>query len=133
MTSNRIYEHPVLGNLTDKEPITFTYDGITYKGQRGDTIASALLANGIRTLRVHEETQTPRGIYCNIGHCFECRVTINNNSGIRACLTELEEGMIIESGKGQPTPLKKTSENEELPRTYAEYKTTSKKEDDRLV
>lgn len=121
MQKNRIDNHPVLGKLENNEVITFTFDGKKYEGRKGDTIASALLANGVRKLRVHEETKAPRGIYCNIGHCFECRVTVNDVSGIRACLTEIKQDMVVDSGKPLPTPLKKTSEDEVLPRTYAEY------------
>ena len=77
MKTNRIVEHPVLGKLENQKPVTFTFDGKTYTGFEGDTIASALLANGIRQLRVHEQSGAKRAIYCNIGHCFECRVTVN--------------------------------------------------------
>lgn len=121
MKNNRIIDHPVLGTIDDRPSITFTFDGKEYVGYEGDTIASALLAHGIRTLRVHEETGTPRGIYCNIGHCFECRVTVNDVQGIRACLQEVKDGMIVESGKSQPNPLKKTKDSDKLPRTYAEF------------
>lgn len=121
MSKNRIVDHPVLDRLQDKEQITFTFDGKKYKGIAGDTIASALLANGIRSLRVHEESGTPRGIYCNIGHCFECRVTVNETPGVRACLQPIEANMAIESGTLQPAPLKPPAAGEELPRTYAEY------------
>lgn len=119
MNNNRIIKHPVLGNLPERKKITFTFDGQTYEGYETDTIASALLADGIRTLRKHEESGTPRGIYCNIGHCFECRVTVNGVTNVRACLTPIEENMNIESGKVQPSPL--SPENETLPKTYAEY------------
>ncbi|MCK9918121.1 (2Fe-2S)-binding protein, partial [Microbacteriaceae bacterium K1510] len=64
-------------------------------------------ANGIRHLRIHEEKGTPRGIYCNIGHCFECRVTVNGIPGVRACLTLVEAGMDVQSGEQLPAPLKK--------------------------
>ncbi|WRU97601.1 2Fe-2S iron-sulfur cluster-binding protein [Priestia filamentosa] len=37
-------------------------------------------------------------MYCNIGHCYECRVSVNGQQGVRACVTPLKEGMIIESG-----------------------------------
>ncbi|GEN31405.1 sarcosine oxidase subunit alpha [Cerasibacillus quisquiliarum] len=121
MTNNRrIVDHPVLGKLSDRKEITFTYDGQTYTGYEGDTIASALLANGVRTLRVHEESGKPRGIYCNIGHCFECRVTVNNETGVRACLTEIKDQMVVESGRVLPSPLAST-EHDTLPRTYAEF------------
>lgn len=117
--NNRIIDHPVLGKLKEKERVTFTFDGKSYEGLEGDTIASALLANGVRTLRVHEETETPRGIYCNIGHCFECRVTVDGEIGIRSCLKTIKPNMQIESGKKQPDPLKPTEAP--LPRTYAEF------------
>ena len=121
MKTNRIIDHPVLGALENQTALTFTFDGKTYEGFEGDTIASALLANGIRTLRVQEETGTPRGIYCNIGHCYECRVTVNQESGVRACMTKITENMTVESGKIQPAPLKPTKDTAELPRTYAAF------------
>ncbi|MGC4377144.1 (2Fe-2S)-binding protein [Fictibacillus sp. Mic-4] len=107
MTDRRILHHPVLGTMPERNTVHFTFDGKTYKGFEGETIAAALLASGVRTLRVHEEIGTPRGIYCNIGHCFECRVTVNGQPGVRSCLTEIKDGMVIESGKRQPTPLKR--------------------------
>lgn len=116
---NRILEHPILGRLKDRPKITFTFDEQKIEAYQGDTIASALLAQGIRTLRVHEESGSPRGIYCNIGHCYECRVTVDGVSGVRACLVEVKEDMVVKSGQVLPTPLKK--ETEELPRTYAQY------------
>lgn len=119
MTTNRILNHPVLGPVENKTPVTFTFDGQTFEGFEGDTIASALLANGIRQLRVHEATGAPRAIYCNIGHCFECRVTINEAETVRACMTPIQNNMTIESGKTEPTPF--NTSPEEWPRTYAEF------------
>jgi len=118
--NRRIVDHPVLGKLSDRKEITFTFDGQTYTGYEGDTIASALLANGVRTLRVHEESGKPRGIYCNIGHCFECRVNVNDEPGVRACLTEVKDNMVVKSGRVLPSPLVSTV-NDTLPRTYAEF------------
>ncbi len=117
----RIIDHPVLGAMNERDIMTFTFDGHTYKGFKGDTIASALLANGIRQLRVHEERGTPRGIYCNIGHCFECRTTVNGVSGVRACLTPLKDGMVVTSGQTEPVPLNSEHDVDELPRTYTEF------------
>ncbi|MBT2218388.1 (2Fe-2S)-binding protein [Virgibacillus dakarensis] len=104
--SQRILEHPVLGKIEEKNSVTFTFNNETYQGLENESIAAALLANGIRTLRHHEESGTPRGIYCNIGHCFECRVTVNGQQGVRACLTPLKEGMVVESGGQLPTTVR---------------------------
>jgi sarcosine oxidase, subunit alpha len=106
----RIKEHPVLGNLNDRERISFQFDGIRYEAYENETIAAALLANGIRKLRVHEDSGTPRGIYCNIGHCLECRVTVNNQANVRACLMVVEKDMIVESGKQLPNIVRRMVE-----------------------
>ena len=98
MNSMRVNHHPVLGNLEEKKKVKIYFDGQQYAAYEGDTIASALLASGVRTLRRHEDKETPRGIYCNIGHCFECRVRVNDKNTVRACLTPVENNMRIESG-----------------------------------
>lgn len=105
--SHRIVQHPILGELDQKNTLSFVFNGCEYSALAGETIAAALLASGVRTLRVHEEKGTPRGIYCNIGHCFECRVTVNGIPTVRACMTLVEEGMQVEAGTVLPTPLKK--------------------------
>lgn len=97
--SDRITEHPVLGNLKNINYVNFQFDDVTYQAIENESLAAALLANDIRTLRHHEKSGNPRGIYCNIGHCYECRVTVNGKSGVRACLTCVEDNMVVESGK----------------------------------
>ncbi|WP_368653528.1 (2Fe-2S)-binding protein [Ornithinibacillus sp. 4-3] len=125
MNKNRIMDHPVLESLGNPKKITFTFDGKKYEGFEGDTIASALLANGIRKLRVQEATGNPRSIYCNIGHCFECRVAVNGKQGYRACVTLIEENMAVDSGQVLPHPLH--PDVEDLPKTYADYAKNYKK------
>lgn len=104
--NRRIINHPILGKIDPAPYVSFTFNNTSFQGLENETIAAALLANGVRTLRYHEENESPRGIYCNIGHCYECRVTINGQSGNRACLTPLKEGMVIESEGKLPTPVK---------------------------
>ncbi|EJL32923.1 (2Fe-2S)-binding protein [Brevibacillus sp. BC25] len=105
--SQRIDHHPVLGSLGDRKQLPFYYNGSVYTAYEGETIAGALLAAGVRTLRVHEEKGTPRGIYCNIGHCYECRVHVDGVPTVRACMTLVQEGMQVTAGSLLPTPLKK--------------------------
>ena len=47
------------------QPIDFTFDGKAYQGYAGDTLASALLANGVRMIGRSFKYGRPRGI---IGH-----------------------------------------------------------------
>lgn len=105
--SQRILNHPVLGSLHQGKSVHFTFNETSYTAYDGETIAAALLASGVRSLRVHEEKGTPRGIYCNIGHCYECRVTVNGVPTVRACMTLVQDGMDVTAGIVLPTPLKK--------------------------
>lgn len=111
--SRRVVDHPVLGQIKDNEQVSFTFNEKKYHGMKGEPIAAAILANGVRTLRHHEEKATPRGIYCNIGHCFECRVTVDGKQGVRSCLTPLESGMVIESSGQLPNPVRGWRSNHE--------------------
>jgi len=106
----RIINHPVLGKLNDRNLLSFQFDGKPVEAYEDETIAASLLANGVRKLRVHEESGTPRGIYCNIGHCMECRVNVNGQANVRACLTVVEEGMVVESGNQLPNIVKRMVE-----------------------
>ncbi|KZE52154.1 sarcosine oxidase subunit alpha [Brevibacillus parabrevis] len=105
--SQRIFHHPVLGSMEERTALQFQFNGAVYTAYEGETIAGALLAAGVRTLRVHEETGAPRGIYCNIGHCYECRVHVDGIPTVRACMTLVTEGMCVTAGSLLPTPLKK--------------------------
>lgn len=98
MTENRIVDHPVLGPAPG-ERITLWVDGQEVEARATDTVAGALWANGKTTLRTSRSGQ-PRGLYCGIGHCFECRVTIDTETGKRACLKTVEPGMQVETGRG---------------------------------
>ncbi|WP_442601539.1 (2Fe-2S)-binding protein [Paenibacillus sp. KN14-4R] len=107
MSFGRIENHPILGQMRDRQKVNILFDGRSYQGFEEETIAATLLANGIRTLRYHEEKGTPRGIYCNIGHCFECRVTVDGKDGVRACMTPIRDGMDIRTSQSLPTPFRK--------------------------
>lgn len=95
----RIIDHPILGHL-EKKPVTITFNGTEYIGLENESIAATLLANNVRILRYSEKANKPRGIFCGIGHCYECRVTVNGERSVRACITPVKDKMQIESQKG---------------------------------
>lgn len=74
-------------------------DGKAVDAYEGETVAAALIAAGISTFRLSHDHKQPRGIYCGMGICYECLVTINGAHAQRACVTQVEDGMQIETCK----------------------------------
>ncbi|WP_330290917.1 sarcosine oxidase subunit delta family protein [Streptomyces sp. NBC_00576] len=54
---------PTRGRINRNNPLTFTFDGTEYQGYEGDTLASALLANGIIQTGTSIKLGRPRGIF----------------------------------------------------------------------
>lgn len=77
-------------------------DGEPVAAFEGETIAAALLAAGKRTLRWTRKRDEPRGIFCGIGVCFECVMTVNGVPNVRTCVTPVEPGMKISTQHGHP-------------------------------
>jgi len=73
--------------------IAFWFDGRAYAGYAGDTLAAALWRAGIRSLRNSPGLGEARGMWCGVGHCYECRVVVDGVWGVRACLLPIREGL----------------------------------------
>lgn len=87
----------VVEGVTRAEAFTFTLDGRDVEAFPGETVAAALLAAGVRTLRVTEKRGSPRGLFCGMGVCFDCLVTVDGRPHLRACLTRAEAGMRVQT------------------------------------
>ena len=75
-------------NVERGRPVQITVDGEVIPAFEGESVAAAMLAAGRRVLRhTHLENQ-PRGIFCGMGVCFECLVTV-------ACVAPVQDGMRI--------------------------------------
>ncbi|MDG2409768.1 MAG: (2Fe-2S)-binding protein [Pirellulales bacterium] len=83
-------------------PITFTFDGQSIEAFEGETIAAALLAGGVRTLRETKLKGEPRGLFCNMGICFDCLVEVDGNANQRACQHPVTDGLKIKSQHADP-------------------------------
>lgn len=90
----RLAEHPLLGPYERGPEVEFRFEDTTVTAHAGESLGAALLAAGIRTLRVSRQGE-PRGLYCAIGQCLECRVTVEGAGTRRACLTPVEAGMVV--------------------------------------
>ena len=75
------------------------FDGEKIVAYEGETIGAALLAAGRRTLRYTNKFERPRGLYCGIGLCQECRVIINGVPNTQACQTLATPGCQVETQK----------------------------------
>jgi len=71
-----------------------SFDGDAVEGEAGTSVAAALTASGRTAWRTTREG-APRGLFCGIGVCFDCIVEIDGESGQRACMIPLREGMEI--------------------------------------
>lgn len=61
----------------------------------GHTVAAALLRAGVISWRRTRVTGEPRGIFCGIGVCFDCLVTVNGRPNQRACLVPARTGDVV--------------------------------------
>ena len=50
------------GSIDRSRPLVFTFDGLDYQGYAGDTLASALIANGVHLVGRSFKYHRPRGI-----------------------------------------------------------------------
>ncbi len=82
---------------TRGEPIYVTVDGHAVEAYAGETVATILLANGNIIFQQDENAHAPRCLFCGMGVCFNCLVTIDGLPNIRACATLITAGMVIET------------------------------------
>ena len=78
--------------------VTVVIDGSPVVVPAGVTIAAALLAAGMVALGRRPRAGRPRGVFCGMGVCHDCAVTVNGIAGVRACVTEVSDGMLVQPG-----------------------------------
>ena len=81
------------------ETVTARFDDAPLSAPAGASVAAALLASGRTSWRT-TRTGRQRGLFCGIGVCFDCLVEIDGQTGQRACLVTLADGMDIRSHRG---------------------------------
>lgn len=96
----RIEQHPIL-SFDRGEIVHFTYNGKPMEGYSSETIAAALHAAGVRELAHSSQLHRPRGLFCAIGNCSSCFMTVNGEPNVRVCVTKLKEGMVVEEQEGK--------------------------------
>jgi predicted molibdopterin-dependent oxidoreductase YjgC len=86
-----------IGARVGQQALSVEVDGERVTAFAGETVAAMLLALGHPAFR-RTEKGAPRGVFCGMGICFDCLVTVDGVENVRACMTTVEEGMVIETG-----------------------------------
>jgi predicted molibdopterin-dependent oxidoreductase YjgC len=82
------------------EKLTIHVDGEPTEAFLGETVAAVLLAQGRRTFRHTDKDHVPRGLFCGMGVCFDCLVTVDGVPNVRACMTPVHAGMSVDTEGG---------------------------------
>lgn len=94
--SLRIAIHPITGQTGENwRVIKIFVNSQALEVFEGETLAAALWANGLISVGQNSGADLPRGMYCGIGHCYECRVTVDGIEDVRSCLIPVREGMQV--------------------------------------
>ncbi len=85
---------PVEGEYIDRaRPLEFSFEGRRYRGFLGDTVSSALLANGVGILGRSFKYHRPRGVMSMANHDVNAMVQWGEKLNLRADIEPLCEGM----------------------------------------
>ena len=104
MQTNRLNQ----GGFIDRnKTLRFTFNGQAYSGYQGDTLASALVANGIKIVGRSFKYHRPRGIIGSGAEepnaIFQIGSGATTEAGMRATQIELYDGLVAKSEKGWPS------------------------------
>ena len=95
------------GRIDRSRPVSFRFDGQHYQGFHGDTLASALLANGVRLVGRSFKYHRPRGVLTAGSEEPNALMTVGEGAfaepNIRAPMQELYEGLVAEPQNAWPS------------------------------
>lgn len=76
------------------DAVTVRVNGVSVTMPAGSMVSAAILNTGVHAFR-RSASGEPRGPFCGMGICFECRVTIDGEQHCRSCQTVCREGMDV--------------------------------------
>ena len=75
--------------------LTLIFDGRPIPAIVGDSVGAALTRAGVRSWRTTRHEGRPRGLFCGIGVCYDCLLTVDGLPNQRACLVPAADGMEV--------------------------------------
>ncbi len=107
MSADQPFRRETGGQIDRRRPLSFTFDGRRYTGYAGDTLASALLANGVRLLGRSFKYHRPRGVLTAGVNEPNALVTLRAGArttpNLRATNVELYDGLTAQSQNRWPS------------------------------
>lgn len=91
----RIVHHPILGDIEKRKKVVIHVDGVEVKAYEGEPIAAALIAAGVKVFRRTRKRNEPRRVFCAVGRCTDCVMTVDGQPNVRTCVTPVRDGMEI--------------------------------------
>ena len=79
---------------------SFDFDRRPEPFDAGQSIGAALVAAGVASWRTTRRGARPRGLFCGIGVCFDCLVTVDDRPNQRACLVPARARLDVRSQEG---------------------------------
>jgi len=86
-----------------EDALTFSFEGRPVRALSGDTVASALAAQGRRIFSRSFKYHRPRGLLCCSGDCPNCIMEIDGKPNVRACREQVKQGMRVRSQHAWPS------------------------------
>ncbi|PWI45106.1 proline dehydrogenase [Streptomyces sp. ICBB 8177] len=75
------------------------FAGRAITARPGQSVAAALLRAGITSWRGTRKAGRPRGLFCGIGVCYDCLISVDGRPDQRACVVAVRDGMRLEDGR----------------------------------
>lgn len=97
MTSRNVPTNQDIIRPAEPKPLALTLNNGEIVGVEGQTIAGVILASGELAWRTTSSQGRPRGVFCGIGVCFDCVVTVNGERDVRACQRRARDGDAVVS------------------------------------
>ena len=100
--ANRLQPTPT--QIIDRaKVIELEVDGRTLQAYEGDTVASAMFADGVETFSRSFKYHRPRGLLCVAGRCANCLVNVDGVPNVRACTERVQRGTRVRRQNAWPS------------------------------
>lgn len=87
---------PAHPSASGGQRLTILFEGRPVPANPGDTVAAALLRNGVRVFSRGPKYHRPRGPFCLTGSCAQCHMRIGGEPNVPACTTTASDGLVVE-------------------------------------